>query len=151
MTAQLHILTRVVVRRENKVLLAQAAGAANTFLPGGHLELGESLKTCLARELQEETGLEARIGHYLGLVEHTWEDDTGTNYELNHLFEASLPTLAAGENPPSLEAHLHFFWAGLDKLAEYGLEPYPLQHLLKRPAAGSAVIWASTLLGEERR
>ena len=140
--SQLHILARAVIRRGNTVLLARAKGQANTFLPGGHLETGESLKTCVARELQEELGLEAQVGSYLGMVEHTW-DAAETHYELNHLFETSLPALK-GTNPvPSLESHLTFFWAELGALSEYSLEPYPLQQLLS--TVGPHTVWASTL------
>ena len=141
---QLHVLARTVIRRDNTVLLARAKGQANTFLPGGHLETGESLKTCLARELKEELGLEATVGKYLGMIEHTWRDGTNAQYELNHLFEASLPTLAEGKSPSAHESHLHFFWAELDELTEYSLEPYPLRQLLSLTAA-SPIIWASTL------
>jgi len=36
-------------------------------LPGGHLELGESLEECLAREVGEETGLAIEIERAVGL------------------------------------------------------------------------------------
>lgn len=42
---------------EKKVLLAQAIGEKNTFLPGGHIEFGESAKDALVREIEEELGL----------------------------------------------------------------------------------------------
>lgn len=87
--------------------------------------------------------MEAQVGAYLGVIEHSWEDAGTTHFEVNHLFEVSLPTLAAGKNPLSYEAHLRFFWAELDKLSEYGLEPYPLRRLLEDTSPSP--LWASTL------
>ena len=56
------IKTRAVILHEGKIFL----GKINPFnfycLPGGTLELGEDLKTGLARELMEELGVEAEIG-----------------------------------------------------------------------------------------
>ncbi len=40
--------------------------------PGGKQEPGESLKSCLRRELLEELGIEVSVGALLTVVEHTY-------------------------------------------------------------------------------
>ena len=58
-----------LVARDGKVLLVRRSnppGKGKWSVPGGHLELGESIYRAAARELEEETGV---IGEPIGVVE----------------------------------------------------------------------------------
>ena len=62
----------VVVIRDDKVLLVrhrEGSGPSDFSMPGGGIEPGESPIGAAARELREETGLEARQIEYL----FTWD------------------------------------------------------------------------------
>ncbi|XP_076914936.1 nudix hydrolase 1-like [Bidens hawaiensis] len=54
----------VFILKDNKILFGRRrsvdVGADTYLLPGGHLELGESLEECAAREVKEETGLDIK-------------------------------------------------------------------------------------------
>ena len=84
-----HYRVRAVIVRDNKVLLAHTKGAANTFLPGGHIELGEKAEEALAREIREELGEESRTTSFLGAIENSWVQDGVRQHEIN-LFKPRL-------------------------------------------------------------
>jgi mutator protein MutT len=55
----------VIVRRDDRVLLIQRAKPPNVGLwglPGGAVELGETLREAAAREVREECGIEINVG-----------------------------------------------------------------------------------------
>jgi 8-oxo-dGTP diphosphatase len=70
----------IVVVQEGKVLMGKRKGsiaAGSWAFPGGHLEYGETPIECAARELLEETGLQA-----VSLKEGSWTNNIieGTHY-----------------------------------------------------------------------
>lgn len=136
-----HLITRAVILRENHVLLAHQKEADNTFLPGGHVEIGESAVSALKREIDEELHLEAEVLEYLGAVEAGWEDGLFKHYEINHLFKVNINTTEICNSVSSYEDHLEFFWSPIDELVKNNLLPYPLIPLIRRLAAGDNSVW----------
>lgn len=145
MPNSIHILVRGVIIVDGHVLLAHAKDAANTFLPGGHVEVGKSLAHALTREIAEELGCAGHVADYLGLVEHQWQAGDYMQHELNHLFLATLPGITSTQILPSRESHLEFRWARPADLADQNLLPTPLIGIIQRHAQGAhGPVWAST-------
>ncbi|WP_339251220.1 NUDIX domain-containing protein [Sporosarcina sp. FSL W8-0480] len=144
-----HHLARGIFIKDNHVLLAQAIGEKNTFLPGGHIEFGESAKDALVREIEEELGISCTVVDFLGLVEHRWERKGVLNCEVNQVFEVACNNLTAGINPQSRESHLQFFWCRADDLEDCNLQPYPFRNLLKDYMNGKKDIWWESTLNYE--
>jgi mutator protein MutT len=69
-----------VVVRDAAVLLVQRAHdpmAGQWTIPGGAVEVGETLKDAVARELKEETGLDVRVLDLVEAFERIIPDDAG--------------------------------------------------------------------------
>jgi 8-oxo-dGTP diphosphatase len=139
----MHVLARAVIVTDKHLLVARAKDSRNTFLPGGHVELGETMPKTLERELKEELGLTVHVQRYLGAVEHSY--GSPEEYEINHVFAASCEhqKLAPLE---SKEDHLEFLWLPLDTLETHNLMPPPMIKLARDFADGKTeTFWASTL------
>jgi len=139
-----HYIARGIVWSEGRVLVAHQKGAANTFLPGGHIDLGERAESALIREIEEEIGHRATVKRFVGALEAEWTEDGEPQHEINLLFEVGIPGLRPDPPPDSLEPHLEFFWVAPEDLAARNLLPSPLIDCLRnwdpeRPFWASAV------------
>lgn len=61
---------------EKKILVTQHSGHEGWDFPKGHIELGESAEQAAIREVEEETGVKAKIIEKVGATEYFyWEED----------------------------------------------------------------------------
>jgi len=98
------IAASAAVFRAGRVLIARRAKPPRLWsLPGGALEPGETPAEAAAREVREETGIEAEIVAAAGEHEVKLRDDTGavTAHYVIHAFAARW---RAGEARPGPEA-----------------------------------------------
>jgi 8-oxo-dGTP pyrophosphatase MutT (NUDIX family) len=139
-----HYLARGVVFSDGKVLLAHQKGADNTFLPGGHIELGERAESALAREIAEETGRKAMVRRFVGAVECLWIENDQPNHEIDLVFEVVVPGLDSNAPPQSRESHLEFIWVEPSALRTHNLLPYPMIECLMDWESDYRAYWGSS-------
>ncbi len=69
-----------VIVQDGKVLLVKRKYeplAGQWSLPGGAVEVGETLEACLVREMLEETGLDVSVGPVIEVFDRITHDDEG--------------------------------------------------------------------------
>lgn len=96
----------IVVDDEGRILLHRRRDNDMWALPGGKMELGESLADCAVREVREETGLDVEVTGIVGIYsdpKHVFAYDDGeVRQEFSICFEARL---IGGELAVSDESH----------------------------------------------
>ena len=90
-------------------------------IPGGKLEIGETLVNAVRRELAEETGIEVRVGDLIEVFERIFPDDAGQpkyHYVIvDYLCEVISGTACAGSDVTDVA------WAEEAELPKYSLTP----------------------------
>ncbi|WP_407696374.1 (deoxy)nucleoside triphosphate pyrophosphohydrolase [Sphingomicrobium astaxanthinifaciens] len=104
--------------REGKVLVTRRAPgqklAGYWEFPGGKLEPGEDVKTCIERELQEELGVTSTAGEVLTVSEY--------NYPGGAVSLIGIEVAIHGTNF-ILTVHDQFAWKAPEELMELNLAP----------------------------
>ncbi len=140
-----HYLARGIVYLDGKVLLAYERGADNTFLPGGHIEMGEKAQAALQREIEEELGKAASVKQFIGAVECIWTTNGQANHEINLVFEVEIPGLDPAKPVQARESHLEFISVDPAEAAAYNLQPHPLVECLQTWGHGYHGFWGSAI------
>lgn len=123
--AGIETIARGVAIVEGHILLCKAKGGSSTYLPGGHIEFGESARDALLREMREECALEVKSGRFMGVVENSFMQHGKPHAEINLVYEMVLPPAHEGTLPKvvSREDWIEFLWQRLDDLESANLLP----------------------------
>ena len=141
----IHVLSRGVIIDQNHILLAYdprphpyhyyELNVPFYYLPGGHIDFQESAPNALIREIKEETGFEAVIEKFLGIIEHAWsfpgDEVCCHTHEMNLIFKIHIAELKFRDQVLQKEDHVAFQWLPIDAL--YGVvRPLPLKSALSK-------------------
>ena len=112
----------VIVDEAARVLLVKRRFeplAGQWSLPGGAVDVGETLEACIMRELREETGLDVEVGPVIEVFDRIMRDAAGRvqyHYVLvDYVCRPSGGTLTAASDVSDVA------WVETGELAEFGL------------------------------
>ena len=135
MEKHIETIARGVCIIDGKILLCLPKDRSYSYLPGGHIEFGETGREALVREMKEETGLDATAGDLLGVVESSFVQKGEKHCEINLIYrmEVALPTAVDGNRhlpTAALEDWICFDWVDCDKIDSVNLLPPEMKRQL---------------------
>jgi len=123
---RIELIARAVGRRNGRLLLCRNVANGYAFLPGGHIEPGETAAAALAREFMEECGVPVTVGNLLLVNEHRFVQDDRPRHEINLVFHVEPRQGPWPQRMQSLEKAISFEWIEPAALPEAKLLPPPL-------------------------
>jgi ADP-ribose pyrophosphatase YjhB (NUDIX family) len=125
-----------VINGAGEILLIRRSDNDNWALPGGAVDLGESLPHAAVRETKEETGVDCEVTGLSGIYTDPRHVLLYTsNGEVRQEFSIVLTARATGGQPTPSSETSEVRWVALDDLGTYNMDAsmrLRVQHYLER-------------------
>ena len=127
-----------VLIHDDHILMFQVVGDTFWALPGGRMELMENSRELVAREMQEELGVEVEVGRLLWVVETFGGAYTSSFHQLGFYYEVTAADELLLDKQRTFEihdggAHLFYKWWTLQEAAQLAVYPTFLRNALQEP------------------
>jgi ADP-ribose pyrophosphatase YjhB (NUDIX family) len=119
MSQQLELIVRALIIKNRRILVCQTNGRGYYFLPGGHVEFGESMQEALRRELYEE--MEAKVvgSQFIGGFENLFEQEGVKKHEVSFIFQVDIDIA----DVVAKEEHISFYWFTMEEFTNENIVP----------------------------
>lgn len=127
-TGHIEVISRGCLILGSRVLVTRNLKHGYVYLPGGHVEFGESAATAVRREFLEECGVDIRVGSAALATEAAFDTKKHRHHEITLVFHVEPVALKPGKQgmPPivkSKEDGIGFEWIDLAAVSDTDLRP----------------------------
>lgn len=142
MGKHIEFIARAVIVSGSRILLCRNIKGTYYYLPGGHVEHGESAARAVERELMEEGGVVCTATDCLLVHENLFEVGSRKHHEVNVVFYVQRN--ASDEEVASLEPEIALEWVEMASLVDLDLRPEAIKAWLAS-GGSEGCTWVSTI------
>lgn len=138
---RIEVIARGVMFHEEHVLLCQNRKHGYYYLPGGHVEPGETAATALVREMHEEAAVDVDAGRVMRVEEHIFMQGGKARHEVNVYM-----VMNTAKDPRairSVEADIAFAWVALREIEWADIRPAHARGVISDAASSTVLAWRS--------